>query len=88
MDSTVRASHASWPCVGSGLAGAGGVEADRLHAPCGELALEGGGQVEADTEAGDQQQRAAGAAHRGAQPQAVDVDEPDRWRLRRRRRHP
>jgi hypothetical protein len=82
LDGPRQAGHASWPCVGSGLPGAGGVEADLLHPPCGQFALEGGGQVEADTEAGDKQQRAAGAAHRGAQANAVDVDEADRRRLR------
>jgi hypothetical protein len=59
----------------------------RLPAACGQLPLERLSQVEAGPEAGDQQQRPAGAAHRGAQPDGTRVDEPDSgWFMRRRRR--
>jgi hypothetical protein len=74
--------NAAWPGVGRGLPHTGRVEADRLHSARTEFPFEGCGEVEARADAGDEQQRAAGAAHRGAQANAVDVDEPDRRRLR------
>jgi hypothetical protein len=81
------AGHPPRPGVGGGLPGAGRVEADRLQATGGQFALEWRAEIQACPQAGDQQQRPAGSADRGAQPEPVgaDVDEPDGPAVRRRR---
>jgi hypothetical protein len=82
-----HASHPSRPGVGSGLAYARSVVADRPHAEVVQLALERDGNIEARADATDQQKRdpiAAAAGNRNAEPCAVHIDELD---LTRRHRH-
>jgi hypothetical protein len=72
-----HATHPPRPPVGRGLPDTGGVEADRLHPEGAQLPLERLGKIQAGPQPGDQQQRRPLAAHRGAQPDPVGLDEPD-----------
>jgi hypothetical protein len=77
-----HAGHPAWPAVRGGLPDAGRIEADGLHPTGGQLPLERLGQVQAGPEPGDDEQRTARSADRGAQPHPVDVDQPDRGLVR------
>jgi hypothetical protein len=86
LDRAGDAGHAPWPTVGRGLAHSGRVEADHLDVAPRQLTFERRREIEAGAEPGDEEQRLAGAPHRGTQPHPVDVDEPDD-RIRCGRRH-
>ena len=77
LDGAGNAGHPARPRVGGRLADPGRVEGDRLYPAGGQLPFERLRQVEAGAEPGHQQQGRTAAADGGAQPDAVDLDEPD-----------
>jgi hypothetical protein len=86
LDGAGDAGRPARPRVGGRLADPGRVERDRLYPAGGQLPFERPGQVEAGAQPGHQQPWRTTAADREAQPDAVDLDEPDLRPVRRRRR--